>query len=97
MLGSWLQVERIAVNSVELDVMIEAMRDHKFDVMTTLLKQEYQRTIVKQQERMLASIGQEAVPVSDITVFPVRFQIRRNFYICFVYLQLRSGFFLLLF
>lgn len=46
-----------------MDEMIDSMKDYKFEVMTTLLKQEYQRTIVKQQERMLESIGEEAVPV----------------------------------
>lgn len=60
------KVVRIEVDPTELDDMTESMRDHKFDVMTTLLKQEYQRTIVKQQERMLASIGQEAQPVCAV-------------------------------
>jgi len=51
------------VDPSQLDDIIEAMRDHRFEVMTTLLKQEYQRTIVKQQERMLESIGEVAQPV----------------------------------
>lgn len=59
----YFKVERIEVDPAKLDNMIEAMRDHRFEVMTILLKQEYQRTILKQQERMLADIGQEAVPV----------------------------------
>lgn len=59
-----LQVQRIEVDPADMDEMIDAMKDYKFEVMTTLLKQEYQRTIVKQQERMLESIGEEAVPVS---------------------------------
>lgn len=59
-----VQVQRIEVDPADMDEMIDAMKDYKFEVMTTLLKQEYQRTIVKQQERMLESIGEEAVPVS---------------------------------
>lgn len=65
-MGDGFQVQRISVKPSDMDDMMEAMRDHKFEVMTTLLKQEYQRTIVKQQERMLESIGEEAVPVRII-------------------------------
>ena len=54
------------MDHTQLDDVIEAMRDYKFEVMTTLLKQEYQRTIVKQQERMLESIGEVAQPVGPI-------------------------------
>lgn len=75
------KVERVPVDPADLAEIIEAMRDHKFEVMTTLLKQEYQRTIVKQQERMLESIGEHAEPVCHLILTHISYRNGNDFHL----------------